>query len=357
MGTREEQAADLVERLFEDLLGAVTTFSVCLGDRLGLYRALASGGPATGSELAARAGIHERYAREWLEQQAADGILEADDEADPARRSYGLPDGHAEVLTDANSLSYFSPFARLIVAGGLQLRALAEAYRTGAGVPWEAFGDEMRESQGDANRPMFLHQLAQEYLPLVPDIHERLLSEAGARVADIGCGMGWSAIALAKAYPHVTVDGFDLDGPSVEAARRNAEEAGVGDRARFHHEDAADAKGTYDLVAAFECLHDMPRPVEVLSTMRRLAGDAGAVVVMDERAAESFATPGDAIERLLYGWSLLICLPDSMSHEPTAATGTVMRPSTLRSYAIEAGFSDIEVLPIENDFFRFYRLV
>jgi len=355
--TIEDQANDLVERLFEDLLGAMTTFSVYLGDRLGLYRALASGGPATPGELAARAGIHERYAREWLEQQAVDGIIEAGEDDDASRRVYALPEGHAAVLTDPESAFSFAPFARIVAASGIQLPRLIEAYRAGTGVSWATFGEDMRVGQGDANRPMFLHQLAQEYLPQIPDVDERLRIEDGARVADIGCGMGWSSIAIARAYPHVTVDGYDLDAPSIEAARRNAAQAGVSDRTRFHHRDAAAADGAYDLVVAFECLHDMPRPLEVLGAMRRLAGDHGTVIVMDERTAEVFGAPGDAIERLLYGYSLLVCLPDSMSTSPSAATGTVMRPSTLRTYALEAGFKGVEVLPIENDFFRFYRLV
>lgn len=356
--TTEEQATDLVERLFEDLLGAMTTFSVYLGDTLGLYKALARGGAATPLELASRASIHERYAREWLEQQAVDGIIDVAEESDDSGlRRYSLSEGHASVLTDPDNPASFAPFARVVAAAGIQLPAIAEAFLTGGGVSWEAYGDHMRTGQGDANRPMFLHQLTQEYLPQIPDVYQRLTSESGARVADIGCGMGWSAIGLAKAFPNVTVDGYDLDAPSIEGARANAEEAGVADRVHFHHDDAANADGTYDLVVAYECMHDMPRPVEVLSTMRKLAGDGGSVIVMDERAAETFAAPADAVERLLYGYSILICLPDSMSSQPSAATGTVMRPSTLRDYALEAGFSDIEVLPIETEFFRFYRLV
>jgi hypothetical protein len=156
------------------------------------------------------------------------------------------------------------------------------------------------------------------------------------------------------------VDGFDLDAPSIEAARKNAAEAGVGDRVRFHLADAAAVvapEGGYDLVTAFECVHDLPDPVGVLAAMRRLAGDEGTVLVMDERVAERFTAPGDDVERLMYGYSLLCCLPDGLAHQPSAATGTVMRADTLRGYAGRAGFGGIEILPIENDFFRFYRLV
>ena len=134
-------------------------------------------------------------------------------------------------------------------------------------------------------------------------------------MADVGCGLGWSAIGIALAYPDATVDGYDVDGPSIEAARRNAREAGVDDRVRFHAVDAATVDGeSYDAVFAFECIHDLPDPVGVLAAMRRLAGDAGAVVVMDERVAETFTAPGDDVERLMYGYSLVCCLADGMAH-------------------------------------------
>lgn len=163
---------------------------------------------------------------------------------------------------------------------------------------------------------------------------------------------------MASAYPAVAVDGYDLDEPSVAAARRNAEEAGVAERVRFTAGDAAAAErdGSYDVVTAFECIHDLAQPVEVLASMCRLARADGQVIVMDERVNERFGGPGDEIERLMYGFSLFICLPDGMSHTPSAATGTVMRPDTLRGYARQAGFADIEVLPIDNDLWRFYRL-
>jgi 2-polyprenyl-3-methyl-5-hydroxy-6-metoxy-1,4-benzoquinol methylase len=232
---------------------------------------------------------------------------------------------------------------------------LADVYRSGGGLGWSEFGDAARKGQADANRPLFLHELGQSLLPQVPDLYARL--SQGARVADVGCGGGWSSIGIARAYPETRADGFDLDAPSVELARRNAEAAGVADRVRFQAADAADAKERYDAVFAFECIHDMADPVGVLTAMREIAGDDGIVIVMDERVAERFTAPGDEIERIMYGYSLFCCLPDGMSHQPSAATGTVMRPSTLETYAREAGFAGIEILPLENDFFRFYRLV
>jgi len=339
----------LVDHLFESALGAFDMLTIYIGDQLGLYAALREHGPLTPEGLAEHAAVHPRYAQEWLEQQAVAGLLEAVD------GRFTLSQEHAAVLADPESLAYFAPFMRVIGAAAVQLPALLDAYRTGGGVGWSAYGAPMRTGQADANRPLFLRTLGSEWLPAVPDVHERLT--AGGRVADVGCGEGWSSIGMALAYPRTHVDGYDVDDASVRAATEHAASYGVADRVRFHHRDAATTEETgYDLVSAFECVHDMPHPVGVLAGMRRMAAPEGCVLVMDERVPESFTGPGDPVEQLMYGMSMLICLPDSMSTPGSRATGTVMRPSTLRGYAEEAGFAGLEVLPVENDLFRFYRL-
>jgi SAM-dependent methyltransferase len=156
----------------------------------------------------------------------------------------------------------------------------------------------------------------------------------------------------------VRVDGLDLDEPSIASARENASKAGIGDRLSFESRDAATAgqAGTYDLVTAFETIHDMSDPVRVLSAMRALVAAGGAVLVADEKVAEAFTAPGDEVERFMYGWSVLHCLPVGRVDPPALGTGTVMRPDILRGYARLAGFSGVEILPIEHDFWRFYRL-
>lgn len=351
------QPESFADRFLRDLLGMVTVTGVAIGETLGLYRALSDGEAVTPAELAERARIAERYAREWLEQQAADGVLVLKSPSgDPAARRYALPAEHAVVLADRESLDFVAPLARLLMAGAALLPEIVEAFRSGGGVPWDRYGDDMREAQGDANRPLFLHQLAQEYLAAIPDVHGRLSSEAGARVAEIGSGMGWAAIGIARSYPNAVVDGYDLDGHAVERARQHAEEAGVADRVRFLAQDAAIAEGAYDLVAAFECLHDMPDPVSVLRAMRAMLAPGGACLVMDERVAEEFNAPADEVERLMYGYSLLVCLPDGLSHQPSVGTGTVMRPAMLQDYAAKAGFSTVDALDLDHPFFRFYRL-
>ena len=177
-------------------------------------------------------------------------------------------------------------------------------------------------------------------------------------MADVACGAGWSAIGIARAYPKVRVDGLDLDGPSIDLARANVATAGLADRITMTVRDAADPAlaGRYDLATIFESLHDMSRPVEVLRACRQLLAPGGSVLVVDERVADAFSAPGDQVERLMYGFSVLCCLPAGMADQPSAGTGTVMRTATLRRYAAEAGFRATEVLPIANDIFRFYRL-
>jgi 2-polyprenyl-3-methyl-5-hydroxy-6-metoxy-1,4-benzoquinol methylase len=224
-------------------------------------------------------------------------------------------------------------------------------------VSWDRYGDDMREGQADINRPPLQQLLGPEYLRQVPDLYGRL-SSGPTTVADLGCGAGWSSIGIAQAFPHAVVRGYDVDAPTVDMARENAATAGVADRVTFDVVDAADTSlsGDHDLVIAIECVHDLAKPVEFLATMRRLAAEDGAVIVGDMNVAERFTAPGDEIERLMYGYSILICLPDGRSQPNSAATGTAMRPDTLRSYATEAGFARVEVLPIETDFWRFYRL-
>jgi 2-polyprenyl-3-methyl-5-hydroxy-6-metoxy-1,4-benzoquinol methylase len=350
----------LAGRLFEASLGMFDVISVYLGDRLGLYRALRDGGPATSTELASRAGIDERYAREWLEQQAATDILEVDDAAAPAdRRRFSLPDGHVDPLLNADSPYSIAPVGRSIVACAKVLPQLLEAFRTGGGVDWREYGADMIEAQGDFNRPWLRGQFGTEMLPAIPAIHERLTADPPARVADVACGVGWAAIAIAQAYPNVHVDGFDLDESSIALARDNAAAAGVGDRLTFAVRDAADpaAAGQYDLVVVVEAIHDLSRPVEVLGAIRQMLRPGGTALIADEKTEDTFMAPAGDSERLYYGYSILTCLPAAMTERPTAATGTVMRADTLRRYATEAGFAGFERLDEpELDMLRFYRL-
>jgi 2-polyprenyl-3-methyl-5-hydroxy-6-metoxy-1,4-benzoquinol methylase len=353
----DERRDELAKRLMGAVLGALDLQAVYLGDRLGLYRALADGGPATAPELAERAGIHPRYAREWLEHQAVGAILDVDDvTAEPDERRYTLPEGHQAVLIDPESLSLVAPHARFLVGSAQTMPELLDAYRTGAGVDRADYGPDIVEAQEAMNRPQFTHHIG-EWIGALPDIEARLRSGQG-RVADIACGTGWSSISLAKHFPGVEVDGIDIDEGSIARAKAHAAEEGVDGRVSFLFADgaAAQGEGRYDLVTIFEALHDMARPAEVLATARRLLAPGGAVLIADERVAETFTAPGEEMDRMSYGYSVTACLPNGLVDQPSVGTGTVLRPVALESIAREAGFGRFTILPTEHDSFRFYRL-
>ena len=353
------QRDELVERLFSAGLGMGELLTVYLGDTLGLYRALERTGSMTAHELAKETGIFERYSREWLEQQAAAGILGVDDvSADADERRYHLPPGHIEPLLDLDSPYSIAPFCKSFVAVSGAIPELVAAFRSGEAVPWSSYGRDGIEAQGDFNRPWLVGSLGKEYLPSITDVHERLMSEDGAKVADVACGVGWAAISLARSYPNITVDGFDLDEPSIEIAVRNASEAGVADRVHFEAKDAADPalESTYDFAMVVEAIHDLSQPVAVLSAIRQMLKPGGTLIVADERTEDSFTAPAGENERLFYAYSVLCCLPSAMDDHTSAATGTVMRTATFETYAEKAGFDGVSVLPIEHDFLRFYRL-
>ena len=190
----------------------------------------------------------------------------------------------------------------------------------------------------------------------MPDIESKL--KAGGRVAEVGCGVGWSAIALAKGIPSVQIDGIDPDEMSIVEARRNVQEAGETERITLHLSTVEEApvQGPYDLITAFECIHDLPYPVQVLSRMRELLAPDGAVLIADEAVGDTLEENTNFMGHLFYNFSVLHCLPQAMGLPDTAATGTVIKPSVLRGYAEKAGFKGFDVLDIENAQFRFYRL-
>ncbi|MGH9267239.1 MAG: class I SAM-dependent methyltransferase [Acidimicrobiales bacterium] len=349
----------LVERLFNATIDCLEVASVHIGGRLGFYQALAEHGEATAGELAGRTGTAERYVREWLEQQAVAGLLTVDDPAAaPEVRRYQLPAEHRAVLVDEDDLNYLTPLAGIAVDVILPIEQLLDAYRSGAGVPFEAYGPDLVDAIGAINRPQFLKLIA-DWLGSIPEVDARLRAAPPARVGDVAAGTAQSSIAIARAYPGVSVDAIDIDATSVERARVNVDAAGLGDRVRpvLHDAGAGSLAGPFDLVTIFEALHDMNHPVDALRAVRASLAEGGSVVIADERVGERFAPPGDEIERLNYGFSVLHCLAVGLLDEDSAGTGTVIRPDTVRIYANEAGFARVDVLPIEHDFWRFYRLV
>lgn len=342
--------------LFSACLATMELANVELGIRLGLYEALADGSPTTPGELASKAGIVERYSQEWLEQQVASGVLHVDDPGKPAGdRRFTLTPARAHVLLDDDSDACMKPCAAVVPWVSKALDLMVEEFRRGSGVDFGAF--DLHDVQAAFTRPVFANHLTQHWLPALPDLQARLDAGEPVRIAEVGCGEGLAAVAIARRYPNVEVDAFDLDPASVMAAQKAAAEAGVTDRVRFEVRDCSTLapSSTYDLVLAIEMLHDVPDPVGVLRSMRALAGTRGAVLVVDERTEETFSTDASEMERLFYAFSTLHCLAVSLQGDG-AGTGTVIRSESVRAYAAEAGFDEVEVLPVEHPQFRLYRL-
>jgi len=351
-------------------------------------------------ELAQQTHSSARYAQEWLEQQTVAGWILCHNPAqsNPTLRKYSLPPAHAAVLTDPDALCYRLPLVVLRAGAGKQLDQLRHAYQHDTGVGrWiseEDYpaklnnqkktrnnnnnavvldtnnepnddDDDQRDAQAAQNRPFYLHALPHilEDHVLTPEQVAKLKHGRG-RVADLGAGYAWSSIGVAHHFPACEVDAYDLDAPSICRANEIIQEQGLHDRVRAHCRDAAQALDQddfmpCDLVMACECVHDLGDPISVLRTMKHLSGTAGTVLIMDARTADSFQQGiGDPYEQALYGVSCLRCLADGKSHGPqSAATGAVMRPQVLRAYAQQAGFRDMERVPVQHPFFAFYKLL
>lgn len=346
----------LTSRLLQSTTQALELYGIYLGKELGLYDVLESGSRVTAPELADAAGIAPRYAREWLEQQAVAGLLNVERASlPPDERRYWLPAEHANVLAAEDHPAHLAPLAQMVAGIGGALDRVADAYRTGDGVAYPHFGAAFRKGQAGINRPAFLTDLVTRWIPAIPDVHEALISSR-LRVADVGCGAGWSTIAMARTFPRAEVLGFDADEASVTDARENAAAHGV--PVRFEISDAAAlaGHGLFDVVLVLEALHDMAQPAHVLRALRHVLAPGGSVIVADEKVGEHFHAPADDIERLMYGWSIVHCLPVSMAERPSAAIGTVIREETVRALANAAGLTRIETMPVDGGFFRLYRL-
>jgi 2-polyprenyl-3-methyl-5-hydroxy-6-metoxy-1,4-benzoquinol methylase len=347
--TRDE----FVQRMNASVLGSFDIASTYLGVKLGLYRSLAEDGPATSAELAERTATNERLVHEWLEQQGATELLTATNQGGEWR--FGLPPEHADVLLDPDAVDGVASTVLSLIGDLAQLPRLVESFRTGEGIPYADYGPDVAEGQAMGTRPVYRAEI-KSWFATIPDLAD-LLADGTARVLDIGCGIGWSSVSIAQAYPGVRVDGVDLDPGSIDAAQGVAEAEGVTDRVTFEVRDAATLSGArYDVVTMFEMVHDLARPVEALRVARATLGQGGMVLVADEPVGDAYAGPADDEERRFHGWSLLHCLPASMAEPGSAATGTVMRPDTLRRYAREAGFASVEVLPVDSVAFRLYLL-
>jgi 2-polyprenyl-3-methyl-5-hydroxy-6-metoxy-1,4-benzoquinol methylase len=348
------ETGTLEDRIISSTTASLEMFSIFIGRTLGLYRVLAQADRTPG-QLAEAAGIHPRYAREWLEQQAVAGFVGVERSDSPAeQRVYRLDPHSAAVFTGEEDPSHVSPLADILAGIGQTLGKVVEAYRSGGGVSFADYGPHMMHGQGAINRPAFTHDLVPAWIGAIDGLSDRL--NRSAAIADLGCGVGWAAIAMAAQLPGARVIGWDSDPESVAAARRNAEQAGVEVRFELANAAAMGREGPFDLVTILEALHDMSNPEDVLRAAGEVLAQDGLVLVADEKVADEFTAPGDELERMMYGWSITHCLPAAMSEQPSAAIGTVIRAPIVHDLARAAGFSSTETLDVDAGFFQLHVL-
>jgi SAM-dependent methyltransferase len=328
----ESRLAEFMGKLVTDLGGAAMTASIIVGDELGLYRALADGEPVTAEDLAAKTGCHARLVREWLNAQAAAGYVEYAD------GSYRLPEEQAMALADPDSPVFVAGGAITLATMFIDLDKQLAAMRGDGAVPWGDHHPSMFAGTEKFFRPGYRAHLVPTWLPALDGVVPKL--EAGAKVADVGCGHGASTVIMAEAFPASSFFGFDFHGPSVETARRRAADAGVADRVRFEQASASgyDEKG-FDLVCFFDCLHDMGDPVGAARHAREALGEDGTVLLVEPYAGDRVEDNVTPVGRLFYAASTFVCTPNSLSQEVGLGLGAQAGEARLGEVFKEAGFT------------------
>jgi SAM-dependent methyltransferase len=307
---------------------------VVMGDRLGLYRALAEAGPLTPADLAKRTGTAERSVREWLNAQAAGGYVDYD----AATGRYSLPPEHVVALTDESSPAYLPGFFQFALGSASDYEHISEAARNGGGFGWGDHGHDVLEGCERFFRPGYNANLVAAWLPALEGVIEKL--ERGAKVADIGCGHGASTILMAEAFPRSTFVGSDYHDGSIATARSRAEAAGVPGRVTFETAPAAQHSGDgYDLVTMFDCLHDMGDPAGAARHVRELLAPDGTWMIVEPAAGDRVEQNFNPIGRVYYGFSTLVCTPASLSQEVGLALGAQAGEARIREVVEGAGFT------------------
>jgi len=348
----QEKIDKLSERIMNDTNSALSCLNLYIGHKLDLFNIINGSGPINSEELSKKTRYSERYLREWLECMTVNEYLEHDS----STNRFSISKEHAVVLCDRENIAYTIPFIYLIPSLASALDKLLEAFKTGSGVPYSIYGPDMIYAQGEGNRPMFVNDVA-KWISSMPDIADKLRSKGG-RVLDVGCGDGWASISLAKSFPLTKIDAVDADSQSIDNARKNVHNEGLENRISLYQSliEKANFKEKYDLVMTFESIHDMPYPIEALQKMRDVVSMNGAVLIGDVSMKDKLEEKNDFAGKLYYNFSVLLCLPQSVNHANSIATGAAMTTSTFKKYAIESGFSKVDVLPIEHFLWRFYRL-
>ena len=332
----EARLEAFVGQAVADLGAAISGLLLHIGDRLGLYKAMAGAGPMTSAELAARTGTAERYVREWLGNQAAGGYVRYD----PAEGTFELPPEQAMVVADEDSPVFLGGAFESIASCYADHAMFVAAFRTGAGVGWPEHDDRLWSGVLRLFRPGYAAHLVDEWLPALDGVVEKL--HWGANVADVACGLGASTIIMAEAFERSTFAGFDSHEPSIAAARRAAAEAGVQYRTRFEVAPARELPDNgYDLVCLFDCLHDVGDPVGAALRIRQVLAPDGTLMVVEPLAGEGLEDNLNPVGRAYYGLSAVTCRPASLAQEAGRGLGAQDGEAQLGGVLREAGFTRV----------------
>jgi 2-polyprenyl-3-methyl-5-hydroxy-6-metoxy-1,4-benzoquinol methylase len=335
-GIDEAKLEQFMGQFVGDLGAAMTAPLVLIGDKLGLYKAMADGEPITSQQLAERTSCHERYIREWLCQQAASGYVEYD----AADATFRLPPEQAMALADEDSPAFIPGAFQLVAAVVKDEPHITERFRSGEGFGWHEHHHDLYAGTERFFRPGYLASLVDTWLPALDGVVEKL--SAGARVADIGCGHGASTILMARAFPACEFVGSDYHEGSVEAARAAAERAGLTDRVSFEVASAKDfGGGPFDLVCVFDALHDMGDPAGAARHVREQLADDGAWMVVEPFAGDAIEENLNPVGRIFYGGSTMLCTPASLSQEVGLALGAQAGERRLTEVLNEGGFGRV----------------
>jgi len=323
-----------VFRAVEEVGATLNTALVVMGDRLGLYRALADAGPLTSQELAQRTDTAERYVREWLSAQAAGGYVDYDATSD----RFSLPPEYAIALTDETSPAFLPGFFQIALGTLHDSPRITEAAKTGAGVGWGDHVEDVLEGCERFFRPGYNANLVASWLPALDGVTEKL--QSGARVADVGCGHGASTVLMAQAFPAATFVGSDYHDGSIETARQRAQSAGVSDRVRFDVTPASGFAGEgYDLVTMFDCLHDMGDPLGAARHVLQALAPDGTWMIVEPAAGDQLTDNLNPVGRAYYSFSTLLCCPSSLAQEVGTALGAQAGEARIRDVVTKAGFT------------------
>lgn len=340
---------EFASRVISDMAGAMTGILCAIGVRLGLFTEMARARAVTSAELGSRAGISERYAREWLYGLASAGYLEVD----PAGERFTLPVGLAMVTTPGSPLN-LAPGFLLVPALAEMVPAVSEAFCAGTGVAQGEYSAELYAAMEQMSATWFETLLVQHWIPAIDGMADRL--SEGARVADIGCGQGRALIACATAFPASEFVGYDIFPPNIAAARDAAEQAGVGDRVRFEQADGTELGDHYDLVTAFSVVHDAPRPAELMRAVHEATSPDGVFLLLESNSADQPAGNTGPTATVLYGTSVLYCLPTSLAEGGPGLGALGLTPQRIRDYCGQAGFRSIRPIPQMNPFNALYEI-